>query len=184
MNDRISVLIDDQVSDQQRADFFTFEEKCFEKDLKSHRDLLYFSQPFAHIFLNDNGKLISYLRVFIRKVSWKNQEIALGGVGSVATDQKYRGKGIATQLLKKAMKLLKREHVDFAILQTYIPKGEKLYGQVGFYPANKGYTFFDAEDQLRAIKAKNVMVAPIENKVILEEVLQNEELIHIGKGDW
>jgi predicted acetyltransferase len=184
MTPNISVRLDDQLSEEQRAKFFAFEEKCFEKNLKKHRKLLYFSQPFAHIILKNDKDLISYLRIFIRRVTWQDKTILLGGIGSVATGQDHRGKGIATQLLKKAMGILKRENVDFALLQTYIPQGGRLYGRVGFYPANKGYTFLDANNQLHTVKAKDVMVAPVNNSQLLEEVLDTDQLLHIGKGDW
>ncbi len=184
MTPNISIILDDQLSKEQRADLFAFEEKCFEKDLKKHRKLLYFSQPFAHILLKDEEELISYLRVFIRPVSWKDKTILLGGIGSVATNQENRGKGSATKLLTKAMEILEAENVDFALLQTYIPKGEKLYGRVGFYPANKGYTFLDANNELHTVKAKDIMVAPVKNNKILKEVLAAAEPLHIGKGDW
>ncbi len=184
MTSNITVVPDNQLNEQQRADLFAFEEKCFEKNLKKHRKLLYFSQPFAHIVHKNDKELISYLRVFIRPVIWKDKTILLGGIGSVATDQKYRGKGIATQLLKKAMEVLENESVDFALLQTYIPKGEKLYGRIGFYPANKGYAFLDVNGEQHIVKAKDVMVAPVKNKNLLNEILDDQELLYIGKGDW
>lgn len=184
MSSNISIILDDQLSEKQRADFFAFEEKCFEKNLKKHRKLLYFSQPFAHILLKNGDELISYLRVFTRHVIWKNRTILLGGIGSVATDQNHRGKGIATTLLKKAMEILGKEKVDFVLLQTYIPKGGKLYSRVGFYPANKGYTFLDANNELHVVKAKDVMVAPVSKSKVLGEILTSEEPLHIGKGDW
>lgn len=180
----ISVVLDNQLTEQQRNEFFTFEEKCFEKDLREHRRLLYFSQPFAHILLKDNKRLISYLRVFVRTASWKNKPIMIGGIGSVATDQEYRGKGIATRLLEKARWVLGEKHVDFALLQTYTPKGGKLYDRVGFYLANKGYTFLDANNKLHTVKEKDVMVAPVKNSEILKEILDSKELLHIGRGDW
>lgn len=184
MTSKIFVILNDQLSEQQRADLFAFEEKCFEKNLKKHRKLLYFSQPFAHIILKNDQKLISYLRVFIRPVIWKDTTILLGGIGSVVTDQEHRGKGIATRLLKKAMEILEKESVDFALLQTDISKGDKLYGRVGFSPANKGYLFLDTNNEIHVAKAKDVMVAPIKNSKLLEEVLNTQELLHIGKGDW
>lgn len=180
----LSIVHDNQLSEKQRAEFFAFEQKCFEKDLTAHRRLLYFSQPFAHIFIEDHGKLISYLRVFVRQVQWNKQSILIGGVGSVATEQSYRGQGIATQLLREAMQLLHQQHVSFAVLQTYIPKGGKLYERVGFYPAQKGYTFLDSNNQLHTVKAQDVMVAPVENPSLLEEIIGSQDLLHLGKGDW
>jgi predicted GNAT family N-acyltransferase len=184
MSSNISIILDDQLSEQQRAHFFAFEEKCFGKDLKKHRKLLYFSQPFAHIVLKNDKELISYLRIFIRQVTWQDKKFLLGGIGSVATDQGHRGKGVATTLLKKAMEILGKEKVDFALLQTYIPKGGKLYSRVGFYPVNKGYTFLDANDELHIVKAKDVMVAPVGKSKVLGEILASKEPLHIGKGDW
>lgn len=184
MESDITVIPDNQLNEQQRAKLFDFEEKCFEKNLKKHRALLYFSQPFAHVILRNDQELISYLRVFIRQIIWKDKTILLGGIGSVATNQKYRGKGIATELLKKAMETLENEGVDFALLQTYIPKGSKLYSRVGFFSAKKGYLFLDANNELNIVKAKDVMVAPVSNNKILEEVLFSKIPLHIGKGDW
>jgi predicted N-acetyltransferase YhbS len=44
----------------------------------------------------------------------------MGGIGNVATDPDYRGRGLSTQLLKDVIRVMKREGFDFSVLFTGI----------------------------------------------------------------
>lgn len=178
------VILDCDLDASQREEFFAFEQKCFGRDLGRNRKRLYFSEPLAHIILQENDKLTSYIRVFIREVVWDGQRVKVGGIGSVATDPDFRGQGRATLLLQRAMSVLEEYEADFALLQTNIAQGGPLYGRVGFFPARKSYTFLDIDGQEHAADARDVMVAPIKNSNLLRRVLKSTSTFHIGSGDW
>lgn len=78
---------------------------CFGKDNSEDRETLYFSPTFRHLLLYKDREIVSYLRVIKRKTKFKDKEIIIGGIGDVSTLPKYRDKGYAAKLLKKAIVL-------------------------------------------------------------------------------
>jgi predicted acetyltransferase len=172
------------LSKQEKERLIQFVAYCFEKDEPEKRKTLYFSPTFRHLLLFENKELISYLRIIKRKAKFKGKNITIGGIGAVSTKHKYRNKGYATKLLKKAMTLLKNEGADIGLLQTNPQKGENLYKRAGFFLAKKPYTFKDIHGKLHTTSSGGVMMASINSQDVLDEILSSEEILHIGDGDW
>lgn len=175
----------DQITNEQSEEFLAFEVTCFGTEkVRELRETLYFSEPSYHIVRYENDTLIAYLRVILRHSSWLESPILIGGIGSVCVHPEYRGQGLATQLLGQAMQVLKSEKCDIGLLQTNISVGGKLYGQFGFIPFNKPYTYLDSSDITHETKAKDVMIAPINDEAVVASLIASDEILHIGKGDW
>lgn len=75
-----------------RAEVFVVEQDCAYQDLDLKDRLSY------HLFLEENNEVIAYLRIIQKNVSYP--EIS---IGRVITKKTYRGKGIAREMVQKAI---------------------------------------------------------------------------------
>ena len=73
---------------------------CDNKDQKSY-----------HLFAQDNGEIVSYLRILEKGVSY--DEIS---IGRVAVNKNHRGKGISREMMLKAIEFIEILHFCFLII--------------------------------------------------------------------
>src|SRR5712691_3977431 len=75
-----------------------------------------------------NGRLVSHLRIFDRwiRVGWAKLHIA--GVGNVITAQDARGRGYAGQLMRAMLPELHQEGYAYSLLWTHLPDLYSRYG--------------------------------------------------------
>lgn len=64
----------------------------------------------------DNGTIVSTVRVFIRKMFLHGEPITVGGIGEVSTRPEYRRRGLATQLLKDAIRFMEDREIAMSAL--------------------------------------------------------------------
>ena len=64
----------------------------------------------------DKGTIVSTVRVFIRKMFLHGEPITVGGIGEVSTRPEYRRRGIATQLLKDAIRFMEEREIALSSL--------------------------------------------------------------------
>jgi len=84
-------------------------------------------------------------------------------------------------MLKEAVKILKKWGCDIAYLCTAIEITRSLYGQVGFVPLNKPYTYYGRSGKL--YKENNGMIASLNSLNIFEEILNSKQKLHLGMGN-
>jgi len=91
--------------------------------------------PFSyHLFKEDNGEIIAYLRIVPAGVSY--QEIS---IGRVFVKKEYRGQGIAEELLKKGLDFIQNELKEKTVkiqAQDYL---RKFYSSFGFQTISQTY---------------------------------------------
>lgn len=93
-------------------------------------DTDYVDQKSIHYFIEEDEKIVSYLRLIPKGYKYIEYSI-----GRVVTDKVYRHKGYSTMLIKAALKDVKGEHVRIsgqAYLQTY-------YEKLGFKTVSDAY---------------------------------------------
>ncbi len=64
----------------------------------------------------EGGRLVSGLQIFTRTIRLKRRAIKLGGIGSVATRPNREGRGIATELLRRAVHEMIRRQMALCLL--------------------------------------------------------------------
>lgn len=64
----------------------------------------------------DGGRLMSTVQIFDRKVKLGGQAVPMGGIGSVYTLEPYRKRGIASELMRLAVKTLEHEGFELSLL--------------------------------------------------------------------
>jgi len=96
---------------------------CDDKDFNSY-----------HLFAEENGEVVAYLRILEKGVSY--DEIS---IGRVAVKQSYRGKGIAREMMLKAIDFVESNLSEDTIkiqAQAYLLS---FYGGLGFKAVSKEY---------------------------------------------
>jgi len=176
---KLSVNLAKKVNQFVLENFYTEEEKAPEH--LAAVEERFCSKPRAWLLVFEGDQIIGGTKLYRRKVMFNNREVTLGGIGSVCTRIDKRNKGIATSMLKEAMKILKKWECDIAYLCANIEMGS-FYGQVGFVPLNKPYTYHGRSGKL--YEGYKGMIAPLNSSSIFEEVLISKHKLHLGKGDW
>ncbi len=96
---------------------------CDDKDLNSY-----------HLFLGENGEIVSYLRILEKGVSY--DEIS---IGRVAVKKSYRGKGISRKMMLKAIEFIENnlsENIIKIQAQAYLLD---FYSSLGFKAVSEEY---------------------------------------------
>lgn len=169
-----------------RVNQFTFENFYTEREktLEGRAELKerFFSQPKAWLLVFEEEEIIGTILLHKRRVKFNDQDVILGGIGRVCTRKDKRSQGIATAMLKKAVKILKEWGCDIAYLCADIEKTGALYAKVGFMALNKPYTYYGRSGLL--YEGISGMIAPINSSDIFKKVLHSKQRLHIGKGNW
>ncbi|TYS18471.1 GNAT family N-acetyltransferase [Rossellomorea vietnamensis] len=91
--------------------------------------------PFSyHLFKEDDGEIIAYLRILPAGVSY--QEVS---IGRVFVKKEFRGQGIAEELIKKGLEFIQEELNEITVkiqAQDYL---RKFYGSFGFQAISETY---------------------------------------------
>jgi ElaA protein len=113
---------------KERTQVFVVEQNCPYLEVDGKDPVSY------HLFKEENGKLIAYLRIVPAGVSY--QEASLG---RVLVKKDYRGKGIAVELIQKGLDFIHNEWKETAVkiqAQDYL---RKFYSSFGFQPVSETY---------------------------------------------
>ncbi|HHV95268.1 MAG TPA: GNAT family N-acetyltransferase [Clostridiaceae bacterium] len=111
-----------------RIEVFVIEQNCIYQDCDG-KDLNAY-----HLYLKKDGNVIACLRILNRGVSYDEVSI-----GRVVVKKDYRGRGIAKEMLRKAINLIENEMKENKIrisAQAYL---ENFYGSFGFKKVSDVY---------------------------------------------
>ena len=114
----------DELYEICRARFEVF--VCSQR-IYQENDFDYIDKKAYHIFFQEENKIVAYCRVIPKGISYDYVAI-----GRVLVLQEYRGKGIATELMKKAISFIHdnlKENKIVVSAQIYV---KDLYQGVGF----------------------------------------------------
>ena len=102
----------------------------------------------------DDGKIVSTVRVFIRKMFFHGEPISVGGIGEVSTRPEYRKRGLATQLLKDSIQFMKDRQIAISMLHG----SQRIYSVEGWEKIPRYYakkTFIGRKQQEWNIRPAN-----------------------------
>lgn len=111
-----------------RSEVFIVEQKCAYQDCDGKDKNSY------HLYSQDNGEIVSYLRIIKQGVSY--DEIS---IGRVLVDKNYRGKGLAKIMMHKAIDFIEK---DLNVTQIRISAQVYLmnfYKSLGFKEVSNRY---------------------------------------------
>lgn len=106
---------------QLRIEVFVVEQDCPYQDCDGKdKDAL-------HIFLEEDNKIVAYLRVFARGAYFDE-----AAIGRIVVKKEYRNRGIAGLMIKKAISWIKEHYGDTPITISAQARLEKFYHSFGF----------------------------------------------------
>jgi len=111
-----------------RSEVFVVEQECIYEDCDGKDKKSY------HLFAEQNGEILVYLRILERGVSYS--EIS---IGRVLASKKYRGRGFAKQMMLRAIEFIERYLMENEIrisAQVYLLN---FYSSFGFVKVSDAY---------------------------------------------
>ncbi len=111
-----------------RNEVFVVEQECAYLDC-DYKDLNAY-----HLFLEQNNKIVAYLRILEKGISY--DEIS---IGRVAINKDFRGKGLSREMMLKAIEFIENNLKETSIkiqAQSYLIK---FYSSLGFKPTSEEY---------------------------------------------
>ncbi len=84
--------------------------------------------------LEQNGRLLSHLRIYDRWIRVGRAKLHIAGVGNVITAQDARGHGYSGQIIRAMLPVLQQEGYAYSLLWTHLPD---LYGRYGWVPVEQ-----------------------------------------------
>ena len=111
-----------------RNEVFIVEQKCAYQDCDDK------DKKSFHLYLEDEGVIVSYLRILEKGVSFNEVSI-----GRVLTNKNYRNKGISRKMMLKAIEIIEQSLNETEIkiqAQSYLVN---FYGSLGFKETSKEY---------------------------------------------
>jgi len=98
--------------------------------------------------LEQNGRLLSHLRIYDRWIRVGRAKLHIAGVGNVITAQDARGHGYSGQIIRAMLPVLQQEGYAYSLLWTHLPD---LYGRYGWVPVE--------QELVRAVLSPSVLSA-------------------------
>jgi ribosomal protein S18 acetylase RimI-like enzyme len=140
---------------------------------------------FKYIVAVTSQQVVGIIILWKRRIQYHGKPIIVGGLGGVGVQNKYRGKGIATNMLSLARKTLDLSNCDVAFLGTDVsdPQMLKIYGRIGFVPLNKVFAYTGKSGELYKDPTAG-MIAPIHSQELCNEIIKDKALLNIGMGTW
>ncbi len=90
-----------------------------------------------NIIIRDDGRIVSCVGIFPMTLLCGDARLSVGGIGGVSTDAKYRGRGLMSKLLDRAILAMRRRNYDISILW-----GDRLrYNRFGWENGGRQYAF-------------------------------------------
>lgn len=182
-NLQTSVVKENEITQKQQSDIKTLAAECFPDVTATQDEEHFYAESFARILAYDNDLLVGHLKLFNRKVEYANQPVNLGGMGAVCVTSPYRGKGIATNMLKRGLDVLKERNCDIVCLNVDTSKETyKLYESVGFKMLQKNISFEDSHGEIKF--DDGTMFLPLHSHTVCDAIMKGEHTFHYGKGYW
>lgn len=162
----------------------SLDHECFSDVDKQEIKEDFIAEPYKFIFAYDeNSNPVGRVALYKRKVPFEDIIIKLGGIGGVCVSEKNRRMGIATQLVKKGLEILKEEGCDIACLTVDLEKKiYSLYEKLGFVMMEREISFENVHGEI--VREPGTMFAPVCSQEIYEQVMNSTTTFHYGRGYW
>ncbi|HUV47175.1 MAG TPA: GNAT family N-acetyltransferase [Candidatus Bathyarchaeia archaeon] len=167
----------------QKQAIKNLQKECFgDVDIQSIEDD-FIAKEFGRIFAYKENEIIGMLGLFKRNITFAGKKITIGGTGGVCVTAKARRKGIATQMIKRGLEVLKKEKCDIACLNADLKKkAYKLYEKVGFKFMKRKISFENIKGEIKY--DTGTMFIPICSKGVCDLIMKSKSIFHYGRGYW
>lgn len=135
------------------------------------------------ILMTNGNDLIGMAVIFGRQIPYADQTVSFGGIGRVRVKEDWRGKGVATRMMDEAMRQLADMNNDVAFLETDIKSflGD-FYRKYGFLALGRPFKYRGLSE--KEYQEDTGMLAPVRSETIFRQMMEDKEVLDIGKGKW
>lgn len=118
----------------------------------------------------DSGRIVSTVQIFDRAVKLGAAAVPMGGIGSVYTLERYRGRGLASALMRLAGETMAREGFDLSLLFA-----ERLgfYARFGYLSVERLFTVLSA--------SPGAALAPQRDRYHIEPFVAARDLAQVSR---
>lgn len=143
----------------------------------------FIAESFGRLFAYKNEEIVGMLSLFKRNIVFEREKILLGGMGGVCVTEAFRGKGIATKMIKNGIEILKKEGVEIACLNVDRKKAVYgLYEKLGFKFIGRDISFEDINGKIK--HDSDSMFMSINSEEKYRKVMESKTTFHQGRGYW
>jgi len=121
----------------------------------------------ARLLFDESGKLASTVFIIPRKMYFEGKILELGGIGGVATDPAFRGKGYANFLMQDAILNMKKRKFDLSILY---PFKVEYYAKFGYRDINIPFGVIKTDIDLKISNKYEIRDADLLEKKDIKEL--------------
>ena len=107
-----------------------------------------------HIVFEKNGEIVSHLGLFTREICIGSSVVKAGGVGSVATYEKYCGQGFMNRMFAAAFEIMKHEEYDISVLGG----DRKRYNTFGYEQGGRRLAFLVTDRFVKGMSFEGLSV--------------------------
>jgi len=180
---KLQFVLEKNITQLQKKATKNLQKECFSDVPKDSIEKDFISKEFARIFAYEDNKIIGMLGLFKRDIVFDGKKITIGGMGGVCVVAKARKKGIATQMLKKGLKILQKERCAVACLNVDLKKkAYKLYEKAGFKFIKRKISFENIKGEIKY--DTGTMFIPVCSKSIYYFIMKSKKTFHYGIGYW
>ena len=180
---RIVIVSEDELNEEQKSCIDRLEKQCF-SDVDPEEADCFYVESFARVLAYANREIVGHLQLKKRNVEFDGRMVLLGGTAGVCVAEHIRRKGIATELMKTGLKVLKEEGCDVACLNADLSKDvyRFFYEKLGFRLMKRKISFEDAQGKIRY--DDGTMFIPLNSKETYNHLMTSKKTFHYGKGYW
>lgn len=142
----------------------------------------YYAKSFLILAAVIENEMVGRIKLYKREIAYKGKRYELGGIGGVRVKPAYRRKGIAGEMMVKAMEVLEQENCDLVFLSADQSIMGSLYQRFGFAPLKLDYETKGKSGKLYT--EPGGMIAPIADEEVTKEILAAEESFYIGESTF
>lgn len=109
-----------------RVDIFVVEQNCPYPELDGA------DEKSIHLYIKEGDEIVSYVRIIPSKTGTAR-------IGRVVTKMEYRGKGLSSQLMERALEYIREHYPEDTMILSAQEHLQHFYGSFGFKPVSEIY---------------------------------------------
>lgn len=136
------------------------------------------------VVVEEKEDIIGAVNLFIRRITFQDISMSLGGIGGLCTRKDKRKNGVGTRLLTRAIEELRRARSDVAYLCTDVSKDWMVgfYEKAGFVRIKQGHTYTGKSG--KRYTETDGMFAPVTSIEKFQRIISSDKVLDIGRGNW
>ena len=142
----------------------------------------YYDKCFAIVAAIIDEQMVGRIKLYQRELKHNTHSYVMGGIGGVRVKPENRRKGIAGEMMHRAMQELEAIGCDFVFLSAAQEIMGDFYKRFGFSPLQEKYKLKGKSGKLYL--EDGGMIASISNESVVEDILNSKDSFYIGESTY